>query len=110
MIFNAIFYVLDNGIKWRAMPVNFPPLLIPTMHLTGGIAGKRCTAIGEHGSGVTFGRTSTRLYENRSVSLKDVKLSQVRASWILKALKPVNTPLNEVLMERKASMDASVLS
>ena len=25
IIFNAIFYVLDNGIKWRAMPVNFPP-------------------------------------------------------------------------------------
>ena len=24
-ILNAIFYVLDNGIKWRAMPVNFPP-------------------------------------------------------------------------------------
>ena len=29
MIFNAIFYVLGNGIKWRAIPVNFPPLLIP---------------------------------------------------------------------------------
>lgn len=25
IIFNAIFYVLSNGIKWRAMPVNFPP-------------------------------------------------------------------------------------
>jgi transposase len=25
MIVNAIFYVLDNGITWRAMPVNFPP-------------------------------------------------------------------------------------
>jgi hypothetical protein len=38
IIFNAIFflaphqhltglgrYILDNGIKWRAMPVNFPP-------------------------------------------------------------------------------------
>jgi putative transposase len=24
-IFNAIFYLLDNGIKWRAMPINFPP-------------------------------------------------------------------------------------
>ncbi len=25
ILFNAIFYVLDNGIKWRAMPINFPP-------------------------------------------------------------------------------------
>jgi transposase len=24
-ILNAIFYVLDNGIKWRAMPHDFPP-------------------------------------------------------------------------------------
>lgn len=24
-VLNAIFYRADNGIKWRAMPINFPP-------------------------------------------------------------------------------------
>jgi hypothetical protein len=25
MIVDAIFYLVDNGIKWRAMPTDFPP-------------------------------------------------------------------------------------
>jgi transposase len=77
-ILDAIFYRADNGIKWRALPVDFPNIALWAFK-----KGRPSMATIAFGSGSMFGNASTIRWLNRCAWMLDDRLNPVSVYAIL---------------------------
>jgi hypothetical protein len=70
-VLNAIFYRADNGIKWRALPSDFPAIALQAFK-----KGKPSMATFACGSDWEFGSRSTLIWLNKCEWQRDGSLSQ----------------------------------
>jgi hypothetical protein len=76
-VVDAIFYRADNGIKWRAMPIDFPPIALRAFK-----KGRPSTPTIAYGYDWGFGNRSMPLWLNKCEFKRDVIRSPVYSSAI----------------------------